>query len=412
MDQYHPYLEWIDQKRNSIHSLLKTWTDIPSASHSLPHLNAQAHALQSAFEPLGAQFRSIRLPPKITIQKDGSTLASSLGPLLCWSKRPRAPLKILLCGHMDIALSPTDTFLLSRKTSRDLLVGRGAADMKGGLLVVWLALQALENSPFATKIGWKLLVNPDEEIGSPGSKGFLMKEAKKHHIGLVFEPALPDGCLVGARKGSINYTVVVQGVASHAGRDFFKGLNALTAAARFALAAESLTDFCQDATVNIGYLEGGGAVNTVPDTAICRLNMRMKTKEEFKQMKKKIEQIAAIENRRGGAIFTLYQDTERAPKVFDKNARLLFESLKKCGASLGIAIDWKATGGVCDGNTLAEAGLPTIDTLGPIGGSLHTNEEYVRISSILQRAKLTARFLMQIGAGEIALHIKRHTYGN
>jgi len=272
--------------------------------------------------------------------------------------------------------------------------------MKGGLLVLLTALQALEKSPFSEKIGWKVLITPDEEVGSPGSCQLLVEESKNHQLGLIFEPALPNGSLVSSRKGSINYTLVVQGKASHAGRDFYLGKNAITALAQIAITAEDLTDPHKEITVNIGHIEGGGTVNIVPDQASCLINLRVKDSEDLTMVKDRLKKICKKEGENRGVSITLHEDSERPPKPVDELTQALFDALRSCAFQLGFDLKWEPTGGVCDGNTLAHAGLSTIDTLGVVGGNLHTEEEYVLIPSLVERSLLTAQFLMHFAATE------------
>lgn len=400
MDQYFAHLEWIDKEKQSLISTLEQWVNIHSGSDNLLGLSEMLEKLKEAFSSLDGSMDEISLPKRKILSRDGNFTEVELGKVLSIVRHPNAPIQILLSGHMDIAYPANLPLEKCRRSSPDILVGRGTADMKSGLLIMLIALKSLEMSPFSGNIGWKVLINPDEEIGSPGSKNILQKEAKHHHIGLIFEPSLPDGSLVSERKGSANFTIAIKGKAAHAGREFHMGHNAVTSAARFALAAESLTDLEEEVTVNIGYLKGGDSLNIVPDHALCGINIRVKTSDSMKIMKDKMNKIAEIENHREGIHLIIHQDTERLPKKFDKKTRSLFQSLKKCGNTLGMNIQWKSSGGVCDGNILAAAGLTTIDTLGGVGGNLHTAKEYVSISSIFIRAKLVARYLMQIAAGE------------
>lgn len=221
-----------------------------------------------------------------------------------------------------------------------------------------------------------------------GSRDLIAQHAKGHDVGLVFEPSFPDGSIVSARKGSANFTIIARGKAAHAGRDFHLGDNAITKIARFAIEAEALTDDSKEITVNIGHIEGGGPVNIVPDLAVCRLNVRMREDKDLKMVKGKLKELAekyAVE---------LTQDSERPPKPFDEKTQQLFAAFKECAAEFGMELKWSPSGGVCDGNTLAGAGLPTIDTLGMVGGGIHTPKEYAELGSLKERAKLLALFLM------------------
>ena len=112
--------------------------------------------------------------------------------------RPDAPLQLLFTGHMDTVFGMDHPFQHCRWLDADTLNGPGVADMKGGIAVMLAALGAVEASEFAGKIGWEIVINSDEEVSSPGSAALLAAAARRCHLGLTFEPALPDGTLAGA----------------------------------------------------------------------------------------------------------------------------------------------------------------------------------------------------------------------
>ena len=397
-NQYQPYLEWIYGHEKKMLSQLEQWVNIHSGSNHLEGLSTMSTVLYEAFSSLGGNMLDISLPPRKCLTSDGTLLENPLGKALSISKHPNAPRQILLSGHMDIALRKEQPLKKCRRVGNDQLCGRGTADMKGGLLVLLTALQALEKSPFSGQIGWKVLITPDEEVGSTGSRQLLIKESKNHQLALIFEPALPNGSLVSSRKGSVNYTLVARGKASHAGRDFHLGRNAITALAQIALAAEDLTDLHKEITVNIGHIEGGSTANIVPDQASCLINLRVKESEDLAMVKDRLKKICEKEEENRGVSITLHQDSERPPKPVDELTQALFDALQSCAFQLGFSLKWEPTGGVCDGNILAHAGLPTIDTLGVVGGNLHTEEEFLLIPSLVERSLLTAQFLMHFAA--------------
>ncbi len=96
-----------------------------------------------------------------------------------------------------------------------------------------------------------------------------------------------------------------------------------------------------------------------------------------------------------GISVTLHGSFSSPPKALDAASLKLFEAARECGEELGMAVNWRASGGTCDGNRLAAAGLPVIDTMGPVGGDLHSQSEYLIPESIAQRAKLTALLLIK-----------------
>jgi glutamate carboxypeptidase len=264
-----------------------------------------------------------------------------------------------------------------------------------------LALQAYERSPWAEKAGWEVLINPDEEIGSPGSAPLLIQAAKRNHLGLVYEPSFQDGNLVGARKGSGNFTVIARGKAAHAGRNPQLGRNAIDALARFIVGLASLDDAGGAITTNVGYIQGGGPVNVVPDLAECRFNVRVVTQNDQKSFEDSLRRLAEEINKIDGISLELHGGFRRPPKPLDAKTLKLLEHVAECGRDLGLSLQWRPTGGACDGNNLAAAGLTTIDSLGVTGGDIHSSEEYILLDSLAERAKLTALLLMKLAAGEI-----------
>ncbi len=383
--------------------LLTRWANVNSGSHNLPGLNDMLALLEQEFSVLGGETARVEISPQRPENSAGGAVRAPLGKALLIRKRPTAPLRLLLCCHMDTVYPADHPFQQSVRITDNILRGPGVTDAKGGLVVMLLVLQAFERSPWAEKVGWEVLINPDEEIGSPGSEPLLIQAAKRNHLGLVFEPSLPDGNLVGARKGSGNFTVIVKGKAAHAGRNPQLGRNAIDALARFIVGLASLADSGGAITTNVGYVQGGGPVNVVPDLAECRFNVRVVAPDGQKSFEKALKRLAEEINRIDGISLELHGRFTRPPKPLDAKTLRLLEQVAACGRDLGLSLQWRPTGGACDGNNLAASGLTTIDSLGVTGGDIHSSEEYILLDSLAERAKLTALLLMKLAAGEIEL---------
>lgn len=400
-------LDWIDARTDKMVEQVKTWSRVNSGSYNLKGLEAMAEIAVPAFEVLEADHECHEVEPMEAVNDAGEPVSIPLGPVHIFRKRPEADRRVLLTGHLDTVFPKDHSFQDVMQPDDNILNGPGVADMKGGIIVMITALQALERYDNAEKIGWDVLLNSDEEIGSPGSAPYLSEYAAKADFGMTYEPALSDGTLAGQRKGSGNFTIVVKGKAAHAGREFDAGRNAVVHLARLIDRLHELNGEREGVTVNLAIIRGGEATNVVPDTAICRLNIRIERPEDTDWASAELLKLVREADREEGFSARLYGGFTRPPKILTPENEALFRELKRCGKELDIEIAWKATGGCCDGNNLAAAGLPNIDTLGVRGGDIHSSAEFVCLDSFAERAKLSALMLMRYADGDFDLKDKK-----
>jgi len=268
------------------------------------------------------------------------------------------------------------------------------------LSVMFKALECLQSAGLLDEIGIEVLLNPDEEIGSPCSGAYLVERAKYHDVGLIFEPSLPDGTLVGERKGSGNFTVRVNGKAAHAGRDIESGRNALVHLTKLFNEINELHGQKDGLTVNIASIQGGGALNVVPDLAVGRFNCRIESNNDIAWLEEQLASMTSEYNSVEGYQVALFGGITRRPKPLTKANQNLQNFITETGNLLGIDVAYRATGGVCDGNNLSQSGLPNVDTLGVRGGDIHSINEYMVIDSLAERTKFVALILMRMAQGE------------
>ena len=400
MTPYMPILDWIDTQADRMRMLVTDWANINSGTRNLDGLARLSSVLKQQFNRLG-EVREIELPPERVIDTRGVAVEMPLGKALSLQKRPHASPRVFLGIHIDTVYGADDPFQRVEQVDANTLRGPGVVDAKGGLAVMLVALEALERSELAEPIGWEVFINPDEEIGSPGSSAFFVECARRNHLGLVFEPAMADGAMVGERKGSGNFSAVVRGRAAHAGRDFQLGRNAMHAASDYVVQASRLNGTIPDITLNVGRIEGGGPVNIVPDLAIVRLNARVARTEDQQAVERELSRIATDVAARHDLSVELHGHFASPPKLLDDRTRALCRHIQECGRELGVPIAWRPSGGASDGNKLAAAGLPVIDTLGPRGGELHSPREFLLLDSLVERAKLSALLLLRLASQEI-----------
>ena len=384
------------------------WSSQNSGSRNAAGLKAMRGMLADAFSGLPGEVSEVTLAPQEVLSAKGDVEAIALEPALEVCVRPDAPVQVVLTGHYDTVFPADYHFRTPERVDADTLHGPGTADMKGGVRVMLEALRALESHPSRANVGYTVLLSPDEEIGSPGSAARLADLGKRSHVGLTFEPALADGSLAGARKGSGNFALLVRGRAAHAGREHHLGRNALAALARFAVRLDALNGERDGVTFNFAKADGGGATNIVPDLAVGRFNVRMPETGDLAWITERVEALVADTNREDGISAELSGGFSRPPKPMSPANAEVFGWVRRAGEALGQEISWAPSGGVCEGNNLWASGCPNVDTLGVRGGEIHSDREYMIIPSLVERARLSALVLGRIAEGSYdAVALKR-----
>jgi glutamate carboxypeptidase len=191
----------------------------------------------------------------------------------------------------------------------------------------------------------------------------------------------------------------VKGRAAHVGRAFNDGRSAVIAAAEAALALNRLNGQRDGVTFNVGAIDGGSAVNVVPERAVLRFNVRVPDAEGAAWVEQQVRRIAQETDQRDGIEAHLHGGFTRPPKPLNDQQRTMVSWTRQAGAALGLDLKFQASGGVCEGNNLAAAGCPNIDTLGPCGGGLHSDQEFALIPSFAERAKLSFLLLAGVNSG-------------
>lgn len=307
--------------------------------------------------------------------------------------------RILLSGHLDTVHDPAGPFRELSLSSDGLRgTGPGCVDMKGGLVIAVAALEALDAC--GIPCSWSFILNSDEETGSYASEAVLRAEAHRHDIGLVFEPALPGGELVIERPGSGQFMIETRGRSAHVGREFTSGVSAVTAMGRCLLAVGAMSDPNRGRIMSIGPIEGGHATNVVPDRARAWGNARYPTRRVADEIAMLLRTLA----QEGMPSVRLEMSLNRPAKPCTPQVEALALAAREAAEDLGQSLPFGKTGGVCDGNILQDAGLPTIDTLGVRGGGLHTMDEWIEIPSLVERCQLAAVLIHRLSTGRAGIH--------
>ncbi|SEM52462.1 glutamate carboxypeptidase [Sphingomonas gellani] len=372
---------------------VERWASVNSGTGNLIGLAITADLMAEAFGTLPGTVSRVAPAPVSRVGADGQPNTVPHGDHLLVSVRPEAPVRLLLTGHMDTVYAADHPFQQVREIAPGVLNGPGVADMKGGLTVMLAALHAVE-AVGVPGLGYDILLNSDEETGSLSSADLIARSARGKVAALTYEPALADGTLAGARGGTGNFAVVVRGRSAHAGRNPEEGRNALVAAARVAvLLAQSAGPAL---TVNPARIDGGAPNNVVPDLAILHVNFRPGDQAAIDHARRTLDRVAAEVAAEADVVVEVHGQFNRPPKPVDGSAERLFGLVRDVGADLGIPIRWRATGGVCDGNNIAAAGVPVVDTMGVRGGAIHSPDEFVLLDSLAERAALSAVTMLRL----------------
>jgi glutamate carboxypeptidase len=377
------------------------WSLHNTGSSNVDGLKSFAPKLADAFSELDAAIELVQGPGFESVGNDGRVSEAHTGPVIEIMARPEAPLQVVMSGHYDTVFAP-GVFETVTDLGDGRVNGPGMADMKGGLCVMLEALKAFEAGPSKNKLGYRIVLTPDEEIGNFTSADALRRAASSGAlIGMTYEPAMETGAMSGGRKGSAVFDIVLHGKAAHAGRAKEEGRSAIEAAAELVLGLEGLNGQFEGVTFNVGSIDGGAPVNIVPDLAVVRFGARAPDQAAADWATQQVQRLFAKATARDGIHGHLHGGFYRPPKPRNAAQQALFDAVHATGRAIGLNLDFVDTGGVCEGNNIFAAGVPNVDTLGVRGGRIHSNEEFVITESFSERALLSALILNRLADGRL-----------
>jgi glutamate carboxypeptidase len=309
-------------------------------------------------------------------------------------------LRLLLVGHVDTVYKVGAVAIQPFQIRDGLAYGPGVIDMKSGVLMGLYAVRALVESGFGEFGELYIVFNNDEEVGSMGSADLLRDVARKVDRGLVLEGARSIEVLTHARKGADRYLLEVEGIPAHSGAEPHKGRSAVIELAHKMIAIHNLHTLYPGVTFNVTRISSSELYNIVPEHARCFISVRAFTEQGLDMAASALEQIAA-----GNCIpdtrIRLTRMRGRKPYQATPEILHMIEMAKQEGLALGLSIRQEGKGGLSDANLLMEAGLPTLDSLGPTGGGMHDlNREYLHLDSIPLRGALLAGLIVRLCLSE------------
>lgn len=356
-------------------ALLEKIVNINSGTRNADGLEAVRQALIPPFEKLGFEATVHDLA-------DGHKVLSMVVP----GGKP----DLLLMGHIDTVFEKDSKFQ-KYEVRGDRIYGPGVIDMKAGIVLMLGLAQAFAGTDQLRKL--MVIINDDEEIGSPYSKKVVQRLVAGVKSGLIFEPGLPGGEVVTSQSGVRWMRLSVKGKAAHAGLEPELGINACVELANKVVRISRLSDYDRKLSVNVGVIDGGTEPNVVCETAGTTIDIRFVENDDLQRT------LAALQAITGEMV--VYNKLLRSaptgelktvvgvPSLPEARTRRLYSLLKTAAEKTHQQIGGRHVGYVSDANQLAETGMDLLVGLGPYGAGMHSDSEYMTISTYQSRLELT-----------------------
>jgi glutamate carboxypeptidase len=360
-------------------NLLRRLVEIESPTHEKQAVDQVGQVIIQELKRLNAQ---VEIVPQI---EAGDHI------LARWPGKETAP-GILIIGHMDTVYPRGTLASMPCKECEGRLYGPGTQDMKGGIAITLIAIEALQEQHLSTRLPITALFTSDEEAGSSTSRQLIEQLARQSALVLCMEPGMLDGGLKTWRKGVGMFRMTAYGRAAHAGGDHAQGRNAIEELSYHIPSIQRLTNYELGTTLNVGVIRGGTARNVVPDKASIEVDLRVTEPAEVERVTYAMQ---ALQPKLDGTRLEIQGTLNRPPMPRNELMIATFEKARQIGAEVGLNLLEGGTGGASDANFVAPLGVPVLDGLGPIGEGQHSEREHIQIASLPQRATLLAGLLMR-----------------
>lgn len=297
----------------------------------------------------------------------------------------------LMLGHADTVWEHGTLETMPYREEGGVVYGPGCLDMKAGLVLAVAAIEKLEPS-----VPFRLLVTPDEEIGSSASRELIEHQAKQSTVVLVLEPAGPEGSLIIGRSGVGDFRLVIKGIEGHAGSEPEKGASAIRELAQQILWLEGLDNRLLGTTVNVGVVEGGTRTNVVAARAEAFIDVRAQTRYEMERIKKTLAHPPRFDHR----VSVEYQGSFNRPAMepMGQSQEWFQRAAEAWKKITGLDLGGVRVGAASDGNVTASI-CPTLDGLGPVGQGAHARHEHIYWDSVEPRIELLGYLLEEAAQG-------------
>jgi glutamate carboxypeptidase len=299
---------------------------------------------------------------------------------------------ILLLTHMDTVFPLGTLQEMSIRIEEEKFFGPGALDMKSGIVIALMAIEALQEEGRFPERRVTLLCTSDEETGSTTSRALIEELARQHELVLCLEPSLSDGALKTWRKGIGRFTIEAIGRSAHAGSEPEAGINAILEMSYHIQTVSQLADLTKGTTLSVGKIHGGTRTNVVPQRCLSVVDVRVVDQEEQDRIDLAL---SSLQPHLKGAQVVVKGSWNRPPMPRSEWIVETYTRVKQIGERLGLSLTEGGTGGGSDANFVAPLGIPLLDGMGAVGGGAHSPREFIEVNSLAEKAALLAGLLME-----------------
>ena len=357
---------------------LQKYVSMPSGTLDKSDSDALAKVLAEDFSAIGMQ---VKLIPGRDV---GAVVTCTYG---------HGPKQLMLMGHFDTVFPRAECQPF--RVEGDIAHGSGVCDMKGGIAVMLHALSDVLPKIDQDKYSVKVVLNPDEEIGSPESGAFILQTAKESFAALSFEPARKGGGLTCERKGVTSFKLRTTGVRGHSGAAYLSCASAIQELCNKIVEIYKLRDDSRDISVNIGVISGGTAENVVADEAEAHGEFRYFDQSFKQELMDKLTAICAKPGIPKTTVSLTWGNSHPALKATEKSMALM-KKAQAIGKEYGYTIEAERTGGAGDIAIAGLADIPVLDGFGLEGVGMHTTQEYAYVGDAEYHITLAKRMLMEL----------------
>ncbi|MDR3738738.1 MAG: M20 family metallopeptidase [Terracidiphilus sp.] len=343
----------------------------------------QKAAVDACVALAAEQVRALSGRVKLHRQREwGNVLEARFGP------RRGTQKPVLLLGHLDTVHPLGSLAHMPFRIADGRLWGPGTLDMKVGAAMAFTAVEILAEAELLNR-EIVLLLNSDEEVGSPISRPITEAIAAQCAAVFVLEPA-QGLAYKTARKGTGDWRIEIAGRAAHAGVDFEKGASALRELARVIETVSGWTNLKRGLTASVGTAGGGTKTNVIPASAWAEVDVRIARKSDGPRMERKFAALKAKDKR---CALAVAGGINRPPMERTRGTVKLYQQARALAREMGLDLPEASTGGASDGNFTSALGIPTLDGMGAVGEGAHASHESVVIEHLAPRTALLAALL-------------------